>query len=379
MAKEEGYLCAYFTADKETAVSQLRAYIAAFIPDYMIPSYFIQMERLPLTTNGKVDRKALPEPRAGLNAGKNQGDYMAPQNEVQRILASVWQEVLGIQKIGIDDNFFTMGGESIKAIQVSSRLAARGYRLEIAQIFKYPTIDRLWEYVKQNEITGAADQKAVSGEIKPIPIQQWFLDRGFSAKHHWNLAMMLYREQGFEGDILQKVFKRLVEHHDVLRVVLAPDECILINKDINPVGDGEPGAPEIIDLLQTAAEDLAERIESEANRVQASIDLYRGPLIKTALFKTVSGDHLLIVIHHLVIDGISWRILLEDISSGMNKAGGKKSFSRPKPIPLNNGRRHWPLTAGPGNYGRNTITGGEYVMPPWRKKRKRKIKGLLSL
>ncbi|MCU0289182.1 MAG: condensation domain-containing protein, partial [Acidobacteria bacterium] len=347
-------LCAYVTmaGREELDTAALKEYLSKKLPAYMVPAYFIKIEKLPLTHNGKIDRKALSDGHLGaLNAGQIQNNYLAPQNEIQGALASVWQEVLGLQKIGITDNFFSLGGESIKAIQIASRLAARGYRLEIALLFKYPTICQLWEYVKKKEMTLTVDQKPVSGEIKPIPIQKWFFEQNFSYSHHWNLAMMLHRVQGFNEEILKKVFLRLVEHHDALRIVLDPVGQTLLNKK---VGDIVPTL-EIHNLTTVLPSLLAERIEREAAQVQASIDLCNGPLIKTALFKTISGDHLLIVIHHLAIDGISWRILLEDISTAYEQAENGREIIFP---PKTHSFQQWSEAL--GAYSRNLKLRQEY-------------------
>lgn len=120
-------LCAYFVADREMSVSELRNELSAELPAYMIPSYFVQMDVMPLTPNGKLDRKALPEPNLGVKAG---AAFAAPRTDVENILASIWQGVLGVPLVGIHDNFFELGGDSIKSIQVSSRLLHAGYKLK---------------------------------------------------------------------------------------------------------------------------------------------------------------------------------------------------------------------------------------------------------
>jgi amino acid adenylation domain-containing protein/non-ribosomal peptide synthase protein (TIGR01720 family) len=325
----ENSLCAYIVIEpavgkSEPGVLELREYLNKKLPGYMVPAYYIQLEKIPLTANGKLDRKALPKPG---QTAITQFPYEPPQpgNDIQQKLVFVWQEVLRSEKIGINDNFFVIGGDSIKAIRIASRLSVHDYRLDISVLFKNPTIKQLWKHV--SKISAEIDQNPVLGDIAPTPIQQWFMQRDFIDKHHWNMAVMVVREEGFAAEILRQVFKKILEHHDLLRAVLSPDERTLINKSIDDIE-----VPLETIHLETSEKDKLEleaRIQSEADRIQASIDIHRGPLVKIGLFKTPYGDHLLIVIHHLVVDGISWRILLEDISIGYRQAAAGKDIQFP--------------------------------------------------
>jgi amino acid adenylation domain-containing protein/non-ribosomal peptide synthase protein (TIGR01720 family) len=320
----EKSLCAYLVSEKELTITQLREYLEKKLPAYMVPSYFVQLENFPLTAAGKLDRKALPKPG---QTGVTQFPYEPPQpgNDIQQKLVFIWQEVLSSGKIGINDNFFAIGGDSIKAIRIASRLSVHGYRLDINVLFKNPTIKQLWKHA--GKISAEIDQKPVLGDVAPTPIRQWFKQQDFIDKHHWNMAVMVFREQGFAVEILQKVCKRILQHHDLLRAVLSPDGQTMVINNIAAVD-----IPLEVIHLESAADDNREldmQIPREANRIQAGIDLYRGPLIRIGLFKTSHGDHLLIVIHHLVIDGISWRVLLEDISIGYRQALTGKEIQFP--------------------------------------------------
>jgi amino acid adenylation domain-containing protein/non-ribosomal peptide synthase protein (TIGR01720 family) len=313
-------LCAYIVIEPEVGKSEpgvleLREYLNQKLPGYMVPAFYIQLEKIPLTANGKLDRKALPKPG---DTGVTQFPYEPPQpgNDIQQKLVLVWQEVLRSEKIGINDNFFVIGGDSIKAIQIASRLSVHGYRLDISVLFKNPTIKQLWKHA--HKISAEIDQNPVPGNIAPTPIQQWFMQWDFIDKHHWNMAVMVLREERFAPDILRQVFKRILEHHDLLRAVLSPDGRSLINKGIDDIE--VPLEVTHLEAIEKDCQELEARIRGQANRIQASIDIHRGPLIKIGLFKAPHGDHLLIVIHHLVVDGISWRILLEDISIGYRQA-----------------------------------------------------------
>ncbi|WP_176560096.1 non-ribosomal peptide synthase/polyketide synthase [Brevibacillus dissolubilis] len=320
-------LCAYLVASRNLPVAELRSHIGQHLPSYMIPAFFVQLDQMPLTVNGKIDKKALPKPDAAAMASG--AEYTAPRNEIEAMLADCWQTVLGVARISIYDNFFEVGGDSIKAIQISARLNKQGCKMVISDLFKNPTIAELSKYIKT--VTQTHDQGTVEGDVLLTPIQRWFFEEHQTDLHHFNQANMLYRQEGFDPDVLRQVFARLVEHHDALRMSFTMDADSLrqVNKGISDTNEHALQL-EVIDLTQVADETiLAERIEQEASRIQASIDL-NGPLVKLGLFQTGAGDHLLIAIHHLVIDGVSWRILLEDFTSAYTQASQGEAITFPE-------------------------------------------------
>jgi amino acid adenylation domain-containing protein/non-ribosomal peptide synthase protein (TIGR01720 family) len=305
------YLCAYFVARTELDNSELRNYLAAKLPDYMIPTYFVRLEEIPLTKNGKINRKALPDPKSFGRAA-----YEPPLNEMQQLLAAVWQEVLGVERVGINDSFFAIGGDSIKVIQMASRLRQQDLKMEIKDIFENPTIKQLEKYIKPMEIK--TDQEPVEGEVALTPIQKWFFAKPFVHAHHFNQGVMFYRETGFDDRIVEKVFTAIVVHHDALRMAYEIE-----GNRVTQRGRGireKLFDLEVIRVSDKPGAKIEEEIEREADRLQRSIDLREGPPVKLGLFKTGRGDHLLIVIHHLVVDGVSWRIILEDFISGYQQA-----------------------------------------------------------
>ena len=303
------YLCAYIVCQQEIKIQELREYLSEKLPDYMVPSFFVQLDYMPLTPNGKIDRKALPEPGGNLGTG---AEYVEPRNEIEVKIASVWEEVLGTQRVGIRDSFFELGGDSIKAIQVLSRLNKHRIKLEMKDIFRYKTIEELSQVVTKSDVI-EIDQGPVKGEVFLTPIQNWFFEKRFTNMSHWNQSVMLYGKTGFDAEVVEKVFNRIMEHHDALRMVYRPEgeHFIQYNRD---TGEGQAFTLDVFDF--TGIEDYVHKIEEEACRLQGSIDLENGPLVKLGLFKTSEGDHLLIVIHHLVIDGVSWRIVFEDFAAG---------------------------------------------------------------
>ncbi|WP_442953274.1 amino acid adenylation domain-containing protein [Paenibacillus sp. IHB B 3084] len=322
---DQKVLCAYFTADREWNVGELRSLLTQEIPGYMVPSYFVELEQIPLTVNGKVDRKALPAPEGNLLSGS---EYVAPQTPAEQALAWVWQTVLGAERIGLLDNFFDLGGDSIKAIQVSSRLLQAGYKLEMKDLFKYPNVAELAPHLRSAGIR-AAEQGEVTGKVTLTPIQHWFAEQDQLDAHHYNQAVMLQREQGFDESALRQALTKLVEHHDALRTVFRKTDHSYEawNRGMQ---EGELYHLEVLDWKDVGeGTDLSEALEAKASEIQSSIHLSEGPLLKLGLFHCADGDHLLIAIHHLVVDGVSWRILFEDLATAYEQAVNGEAIRLP--------------------------------------------------
>lgn len=309
-------LCAYFIADRYFSVPEIRDELARFLPGYMIPSYFVQLEHMPLLPNGKVDVKSLPKPDSSTRAVQT---YEEPSGNIEKKLAEAWQEVLGIEKAGARDNFFEAGGDSIKAIQISSRLRKHGLKIQVRSLMYYPTIREQACYVEAcNEI----DQSMVEGEVILTPIQRQFFEERKSSPDYYNQAVMLYGRRGFDESIVKKVFQAIICHHDALRMVFKKDGNKIIQK--NRSTGGELYSFKAVNLCNDVKVD--ETILRKSQALQRGFDLENGPLVKLCLFKTAEGDHLLVIIHHLVMDGISWRILFEDFTTGYAMASENKEI-----------------------------------------------------
>lgn len=306
-AGEDGqaHLCAYIVSEAELSISALRNHVSASLPSYMIPSYFVRLEQLPLTPNGKVNRKALPEPHGEIDTGVQ---YVAPRDEMEQSIAVVWGKVLGIKNIGINDDFFSLGGDSIKAIQAIAQMRNQGYVFEIKDLMNNPKIKDLVVHIKQTQLI--ADQSEVSGEVQLTPIQQWFLEHDHINKDHFNQEILLFCRHGFREDRIEQAFDHIVRHHDLLRATYIDKK--LINRKIN----NKLYDLRIYDLRGTDIAD--EYITDVCTQIQASMKLAKGPLVKLGLFKTDKGDYLLVSIHHMVVDTVSWRIIIEDFETLYN-------------------------------------------------------------
>ncbi|HLP47979.1 MAG TPA: amino acid adenylation domain-containing protein, partial [Candidatus Kapabacteria bacterium] len=208
------YLCAYIVCRNKLELSPLREYLGKRLPDYMIPSYFVNIEKIPLTANGKINRKALPDPKK--NSLEDNIECMPPQNAVEKILAEIWTKVLGRENVGINQNFFAIGGDSIKSIQIISRMSSAGYKLEMKDIFQYPLISDLAPRIKK--MKRFPDQSTVAGTIPLTPIQEKFFNESHIEPYHYNQSVMLYSKDGFKKEAIKEVFSRIQEHHDALRM-----------------------------------------------------------------------------------------------------------------------------------------------------------------
>ena len=288
----------------------------------MVPAYFIELDEMPLTSNGKINKKGLPAPDFEL---QDRAEYKAPRTKAEEILVSAWESVLGAENVSILDNFFDLGGDSIKSIQVSSRLNQQGYKMEIKDLFQYATIADLSPHIKQN--LRIADQGEVKGKVSLTPIQHWFFDHITTDQHYYNQAVMLHAPEGFQETQLRQTLQKLAEHHDALRMTFRTTEngCEAQNEEIAQSGLYR------LDVLNLKEDsDPGRTIEAKADEIQSSMRLSDGPLMKAGLFQCANGDHLLIAIHHLIIDGISWRILLEDIVSGYKQAENGRVIQPPQ-------------------------------------------------
>ncbi|QGX67144.1 amino acid adenylation domain-containing protein [Bacillus sp. ms-22] len=308
-ASDQDALIAYVTTDEDTTA--LKESLKRTLPEYMVPSWIIKLEQFPMTANGKVDLKALPVP----DMEANQTAYEAPRDEVETLLCGIWEDVLGVSQVGIHDHFFFLGGDSIKGIQMASRLTQEGWKLDMKLLFQYPTIAELRPYIEEADLL-TADQSPVEGEVILTPIQRWFFERRFENQHHWNLSMMLHAPKGFDLAITEQVLQKLFSHHDALRMVYRQE-----HGDILQYNQRELTEPmSIISCDVSKEKDVKKAISTYANEYQRQLNLEKGPLMKVICFHTEQGDHLLMVTHHLVIDGVSCRILLEDFMTLYHQA-----------------------------------------------------------
>jgi amino acid adenylation domain-containing protein/non-ribosomal peptide synthase protein (TIGR01720 family) len=309
--KGEKRLAAYIlTSDKEKIpVAGLRAQLAQQLPEYMVPSFFTFMDAFPLSPSGKVDRKKLPEPE--IKREDIGSDFQEARNEKEKTLLEIWHSILNVKKIGINDNFFELGGDSILSIQVIARAKQAGLSLLPKQLFENPTIAGLAAVAGSAPIIHA-EQGLVEGEQKLSAIQNWFFEQEFINPNHWNQSSMFEISEKLNPAILEETLKILIDHHDALRTQFTVEEKAWKAEVLNQVSLAPFKHYNLVKMPTLEADGF---IEEKANTLQASIDLEKPPLIRMAYFSLADGktDKLFIAIHHLVVDGFSWRIIMEDI------------------------------------------------------------------
>ena len=314
-------LVAYIVAADSTQpdVKDLREFLGRRLPDYMVPSGFVFLKALPLTANGKIDRNALPQPQT--DTGEK--EFVGPGTPVEAELSRIWTTVLGLQQVSIHDNFFDLGGDSILAIQIIARANQAGMNLEPRQIFQHQTIAELAAVAKDGVKT-EAEQETITGDVPLSPVQSRFFELGLPDPHYYNQARLLKLSQPLAPEVMQSAVARLLLHHDALRLRFFNSE-----EKWTQVSS-EPGATvpfERIDISHVGEAEIDDVLRSHATRLHASLNLQDGPIIRVVLFEGAQS-YLLMVIHHLAVDTISWSVLLEDLETAYYQlsAGGEVSL-----------------------------------------------------
>jgi amino acid adenylation domain-containing protein/non-ribosomal peptide synthase protein (TIGR01720 family) len=301
-------LVAYLVAQDVVDNDALRAHLKAALPDYMVPSAFVHLATMPMSPNGKLDRQALPAPQAETH----QAHYAAPGTPAEAALARIWAEVLGMERVGIHDNFFQLGGDSILVLQIVSRSKRAGWAISPKDLFQHQTVALLAAAARKEAV--ATDTGPVTGEVPLSPIQCWFFEQSFAETHHWNQSILLEARQAIDAGQLEQALAALLQHHDALSLRFARGGDARWRQAY--ADDARQVELQAIDLSKVATDALPERLHAACNRVQASLNLEQGPLLAVAhIHLPEGGERLLLVIHHLVVDGVSWRILLEDLQT----------------------------------------------------------------
>ncbi len=317
VVREEGEgrkrLVAYIILKEGERVEQeaLQQTLGRRLPDYMVPSAYVYLDRWPLTANGKVDRHALPAPDEAHQ--REEHNYAAARNATEQQLVTIWQEVLGVERVGIHDNFFALGGDSIVSIQIVSRARQAGIHMTPRHLFQHPTIKNIFDTLVINEKI-EAEQGSVSGDVPLTPIQHWFFQQNLFEPQHLNQAMFLQVPINFDPKEFQHVLALVLNHHDAFRLSFRPtsDGWLQTHTErpsFAPVSK--------VDLSNVDQHQHKYVLENVADQVQASLDITAGPLLRVVYFDLgrEQAGRILIVVHHLVIDAFSWRILLEDVQN----------------------------------------------------------------
>ena len=297
----------------------LRDFLKSKLPDYMIPSAFIPLTTFPLTANGKINRNALPSP----DLTTQTASLVLPRTANEEILAQIWAEVLGRESISIHDNFFELGGDSILSIQIIAKVNQKGLKITPKQLFEHQTI-ALLAAVAQTVTATQIEQGIVIGNVPLTPIQEWFFKQNLIEPHHYNQSVLLELSPQIQPQLLKQVIQELLIHHDALRLRFTLSETGWQQFNIAP----DENIPlTIVDLSGQPKE----KIEEIATQIQASLNLTDGPIFRGVWFNfgQEQSSYLLLVIHHLAVDGVSWRILLEDLATGYQQLINNQKIQLP--------------------------------------------------
>jgi len=304
---------AYVPVDVESDSAELKRFLARRLPAYMVPARFLAIDRLPRTQAGKLDRSSL----ATLVATSGESEERprdASRSEAEETWVRIWQDVLGLEYVGVHDDFFESGGDSLLSIRVMARAVSAGLSVTPESFFRGPTIAELsagFESAPEK-----ADQGTVVGTAPLTPIQHWFFRTITTGRDHWNQSRLLRTPDWVDVTILREAIVALVTHHDALRTRFVEQDGGWIQDFTSEPND----APlRTIDLVDKADREAV--IEAEADAVHASFELSEGQLFQAVFFReTGAAGILLLVAHHLVVDAISWSILIDDLETLLSRA-----------------------------------------------------------
>ena len=312
------YLVGYFVAKEQVDVEELRSYLSKQLPDYMVPTGLLQIEQMPLTVNGKLDRKALLAIEYNLTDSK---EYKAPKNELEQQLLSIWEKLLGNNNIGVQDDFFRVGGDSIKSIRLSTRVRSElGKELSVKDVFEHRTIERMVAHVFSNHQIKVylSEQGKLSGELSLLPIQQYFFELKLTNEHHYNQSFLIETPE-LEIEKLKIAIGKVIEQHDAFRLTYRKDA----EGNIIQYYDSKKEAIslDVLDISEWNVQEgtvvFEEKLKKQYTSWQDGFNIYEG---KTYQISYIWGyknkiARIFIAAHHLIIDAVSWRILLEDIET----------------------------------------------------------------
>jgi non-ribosomal peptide synthase protein (TIGR01720 family) len=305
------------------------------LPEYMVPSSFIVLNALPRSSNGKIDRRALPVPDL---AGQGERSYTPPRTPAEAALTKIWEEVLGLPQVGTQENFFELGGDSIVSLQVIARAKQVGLIFNPRQIFQHQTVVELAAVARREAVvTLEAEQGAVTGEAALTPIQCAFFELPLVNPNHWNQSVLLEAKEPLVESALETAVATLIAHHDALRL-----RFVQTNDDWRQSHAPIPSGPFVhrVNLARLSDSERSASFEAEATQWQGSLNISEGPLLQVVWFEMGKGssDRLLIVVHHLAVDGVSWRVLLEDLQTVYRQAVENRPIQLP---PKTTSFRQW--------------------------------------
>ena len=319
-------LCAYLVTTTPLPEATIRNHLAARLPHYMIPSHLFFLEELPLSASGKVNKKALPKPEVTTAVQP----YLAPTTYAAGLLIDVITEVLEGQQIGLNHNFIQLGGDSIKAIRVAAKLQQYNYNLATAHLLSQPTISHMLPHLEAiNSQANAPDTSPSTGIMEPTPILVWFTSLNLVAPQQYHQSLLLEVHQPLSNAALTDILHQLRHHHDALRLNYQPDDNTFF---YTPLSEVSPIQVSDYNLSNLTLEAAQERLAQVGQQMKTAVNLTHDCLLQAATFQLANGRQLLLLIaHHIIIDGVSWQILLDDLLLLLRQQQNNRPLALPPP------------------------------------------------
>ncbi len=306
------HLCLYYTSKKAISHDELKNYLSKYLPEYMVPTFFMQMDSFPYNINSKIDRAQLPD-----ISFERKESFEAPKGLYENAVANGFSVVLGLlDPISRNDEFSSLGGDSITVMMLVGVLRRYNIELSVKDVLDAQSVKKIAKRAKYKVSSDNINQDAYEGFVDSTPITQHFFDSNFKKPSYFNQAFLFEADGRIDKDILKKAMKTIINHHDLLRAEVMGEKLF-----VREIGDEDYFTIETCDTLDYAKE--TERINNE-------IDIANGEMIKLAIFEEESHDNLYIVIHHLIVDGVSWRIITEDLNLAYAQLSNGEDVSLPE-------------------------------------------------
>ncbi|WP_291584140.1 condensation domain-containing protein, partial [Clostridium sp. UBA6640] len=301
------HICSYIVSDKEISELNLKEYLKESLPEYMVPSYFVKLYKMPVTSNGKLDRRALPKP----NLDERLTSYEAPRNEIEETLAKIWSEILGVDKVGINDSFFELGGHSLKAMILISEINKETNKeVPLKELFKNPTIKGLSKFIEEAE-------ESIYSKIEKIEEREYYEASSAQKRMYiiqefdkeniaYNMPQIFEIQGSMDKNKIEDTFRKLVERHEALRTYFETVEDEIVQKIDNNY------------KFKLKEETSHQSIEEIANDFVRAFDLAIAPLFRCKIVETQGKTYLLIDMHHIISDGVSMSILINEFATLYN-------------------------------------------------------------
>ncbi|MEU6056492.1 condensation domain-containing protein, partial [Streptomyces xanthochromogenes] len=330
-------LIAYVVTRDDLTPEGLREFARRSLPEYMVPSAFVTLDHLPLTVNGKLDSAALPAPGPAVRADVESRE---PRTARERLLAELFAQALGMDRVGCDDDFFVLGGDSIVSIRLVSLARSAGIGFTVRDVFEQRTVAGLAQAATELALSTTEFDDSGIGAVEPTPIMRWFDERG-GGIDRFHQAMLLEVPADLGAERLTLAVQALVDHHDALRLTRTPGGTDGRSWSLAVAPAGSVTAAELVHTVDLAGAGLDEAlVRDHAEAAASRLSAERGTLLQAVWFDAgpVRPGRLLLLVNHLVVDGVSWRILLPDLIAAWEAV----ALGRPPRLdPVGTSLRRW--------------------------------------